>query len=122
MPRTCGSVACDSSTIMRKSSGKKSMSVYGGSPALRPLNQHADLAARESDGVACVLKVAEPQQQIITLDDVVFDQANHHTFVIARRTEAVNARHAGDDDDVLAAHERAGRGETQPVDVFVDEG
>jgi len=39
MPRTCGNVTCDSSTIMRKSSGKKSINVYGGSPGLRLLNQ-----------------------------------------------------------------------------------
>ena len=49
-------------------------------------------------------------------------QADHHALVIAGRTQAVDARHAGDDDDVLAADQGAGGGQAQAVDVLVDEG
>ena len=51
---------------------------------------------------------------------MAFGQENHHALIVGRRTKAVNARHAGDDDDVLTADERGGGGETQAVDGFVD--
>ena len=56
MPRTCGSVTCDSSTIMRKSSGKKSMQRVG---------RLAGLAAAEPAGVVLDAgAVADLQQHL----------------------------------------------------------
>ena len=46
---------------------------------------------------------------------------DHHALVVAGRAEAVDARDAGDDDDVLAADQGAGRGQAQAVEVLVDE-
>ena len=51
-----------------------------------------------------------------------FGEVDHHPLVIARRTQAVDARHAGDDDDIVAADERDGGGQAQAVDVLVDRG
>ena len=53
---------------------------------------------------------------------LALDEVDHHALVVARRTQAVDARHAGDDDDILAADQRAGGGQAQAVDVLVDEG
>ncbi len=49
-------------------------------------------------------------------------QADHHRLVILRRAQAVDARHAGHDDHVAAADQRAGGRQPQPVDLLVDRG
>ena len=68
-----------------------------------------------------ILDVHQAQQQLLAVDGLALDQADHHALVIAGRTQAVDARDAGDDDDVLAADQGAGGGQAQAVDVLVDE-
>src|SRR5262249_41900879 len=45
-----------------------------------------------------------------------------HALVVAGRTEAVDAGDAGDDEDVLAADQGAGGGQSETVEVLVDLG
>jgi hypothetical protein len=47
-------------------------------------------------------------------------QAERHLLVVLQRTDAVDARDRGDDDDVVALHQRARRGVAHPVDLLVD--
>ena len=47
-------------------------------------------------------------------------ERQHHAVVGLRRTEAIDARHAGDDDDVAALEERPRRREAHAVDLVVD--
>ena len=48
-------------------------------------------------------------------------ERHQQAVVRLRRSEAVDARHAGDDDDVAALEERAGRRQPQPIDLLVDD-
>ena len=49
-----------------------------------------------------------------------FVQRDHLLAVLHRIAEAVDCRHRGDDDDVLALHQARRRAQPQPVDVLVD--
>ena len=75
----------------------------------------------ESGVVAVVLNVDELQEQLVALDRVALFEVDHHPLVIGRRPQAVNARDASDDDDVLTAHECGRGGQAQAVDIVVDE-
>src|SRR5262249_11060266 len=86
-----------------------------GGPDLNDVAADAELAALEGNVVALILDVHQAQQQLVAVDGLTLDDADHHGLVIAGRTEAVDARDAGDNDDVLAADESAGRGEAEAV-------
>src|SRR5262249_11079750 len=92
-----------------------------GGPDLDHVAADAELAALECRVVALVLDVHELEQELVAVEDLALDDADHHGLVVAGRAQAVDARDAGDDDDVLAADEGAGGGEAKAVDVLVDE-
>ena len=62
------------------------------------------------------------KRKSVAVHRLALDEVDHHALVVAGRAEAVDARHARDDDDVLPADEGAGGGEAEAVDVLVDEG
>ena len=66
---------------------------------------HAKLPRLELDVAALVLDVDQLAEHLVAVDHLAELQAHHHGAVIFRRAQAVDARHAGDDDDVAAAHQ-----------------
>ncbi len=58
----------------------------------------------------------------VAIDLLAHRQPDHHRPVVFRRAQAVDARHAGHDDHVAAAHQGAGGGQPQAVDLLVDRG
>ena len=80
----------------------------------------AKLRTREFVVVAFVVNVDQLEQQFVSIDLVPDLQRDHHVEIVFRRTQTVNATHAGDDDDVSTTDERACRQQPQPVDLFVD--
>ena len=72
---------------------------------------HPEFAARWFDVIAVVLDVDEFQQQSIPVDFPADGKRDHHFQVILRRSQTVNATHAGDHDDIPAADQGARRQE-----------
>ena len=79
---------------------------FVGRPELDAIAPHAKLAAGEFHVVALVLHVDQLPQHLVAVDLHPAPQADHHRLVIHRRAQAVNARHAGDDDHVAATDQR----------------
>ena len=77
-------------------------------------------AAGEFVVVALVLDFHQLAQDLIAIDPLPPLERQHHAVIGLRRAEAIDARHAGDDDDVAAFEERPGRGETHAIDLLVD--
>ncbi len=77
-------------------------------------------AAPELDVIALVLDVDELAEDLLPVDPLPHLERNRHPVVGLRRTQAVDARHAGDDDDVTALEQRPGGREPQAVDLVVD--
>ena len=94
--------------------------VLGGRPDLDRVAAHAELAARRLEVVARVLDVDQLAQHLVAVDRLADLQEHHLLEVVLGRTEAVDAAHAGDDDDVAAQEERGRRRVAQPVDLVVD--
>ena len=80
----------------------------------------AERAAAEIVVVALVLNLDQLAQDLFAGDALSALERQQHAVVGLRRSEAVDARHAGDDDDVAAFEERPGRGQAHAVDLFVD--
>ena len=83
---------------------------------------HAERAAAELDVVALVLNLDQLAQDVVALDALPLLQRQHHAVVGLGRAQAVDARHAGDDDDVAALEERPRGRQAHPVDLVVDRG
>ena len=81
---------------------------------------HAEVAARELVIVALVLNLDQLAQDLIAIDALPFFERQHQAVVRIRRAEAVDARHAGDDDDVAALEERPRRRQPHAIDLVVD--
>ena len=81
---------------------------------------HPEGAARELVIVALVLDFDELAQDLIAIDALPFLERQHQAVIRLRRTQAVNARHAGDDDDVAALEERPGGRQPHAIDLVVD--
>ena len=81
---------------------------------------HPELAAREVDVVALVLHVDEAADERVAPHVLADLQRNHRLQVLLGRTEAVDAGHGGDHDDVAPAQERVRRGVPQALDLGVD--
>ena len=96
--------------------------LFVGRPQLDAVAAHAKLAAGELDVVALVLHVDQLHQHLVAIDHHPAAKADHHRLVVVGRAQAVDARHAGHDDHVLAAHQRAGGGQPQAVDLLIDRG
>ena len=83
---------------------------------------HAEFPAFERDVVSLVLDRNELLEQAVARQRHAAGQPDDHRPVIVRRAEAVDARHAGHHDHVLAAHQRARRRQSEAVDLLVDRG
>jgi len=83
---------------------------------------HAELARLEGDVVAVVLDVHQAREDLVPVHRLAQAQADHHRAVVLGRAQPVDARDAGHDDHVAAAHQRAGGRQAEPVDLLVDRG
>ena len=80
--------------------------VFVGRPDLERVAAHAELAARELVVVARVVNVDQLAQRLIAIDLRCDLQQHYLVEVFVGRTEAEDAAHAGDDDDVAAQEQR----------------
>ena len=80
----------------------------------------AERAAAELRVVALVLDLDELPQNLVAVDALSPLERQQHAVVRLRRAEAVDARHAGDDDDVAPLEQRARRRQPHAVDLVVD--
>src|SRR5262245_28512907 len=80
----------------------------------------AERAAVEIVIVALVLDLDQLAQNLLTLDPLAALERQQHAVVRLRRAEAVDARHAGDDDHVAPLEERSGRRQPHAIDLVVD--
>ncbi len=80
----------------------------------------AEDAAVEVVVVALVLNLDELSQNLVAIDPLPALERQHHPVVGLGRSQPVDARDAGHDDDVPALEERPRRREPHPVDLVVD--
>ena len=83
---------------------------------------HPEIAAPQNHVVAPVLKLHQLAQKLGPVDPLARLQGHDHLRIGLERADAVDARHRGDDDDVLALEQRPGGGVTHAVDLLVDRG
>ena len=81
---------------------------------------HAEGAAAELVIVALVLDLDQLAQDLVALHPLPALERQEHAVVRLRRTKAVDARHAGDDDDVAALEERSRGRQPHAIDLVVD--
>ncbi len=82
---------------------------------------HAEVASLEIIVPAGKLHLDKAAQDIIAPDLLAFFQEEEHAVISFRRTQAVDAGDAGDDDAVTPFEERTGRGVSQAVNLVIDE-
>ena len=80
----------------------------------------AEHAAAEVVVVALVLDLDQLAEDLLAVDALPALERQHHPVVRLRRAEAVDARDAGDDDDVAALEQRARRRQPHAIDLVVD--
>ena len=81
---------------------------------------HAERAASKGHVVTHVLHGDEAPQESVTVDDHTAFQLDHAGHVLFGGTEAVDARHGGDDDGVSPREQRVGRAVAQALDLVID--
>ncbi len=81
---------------------------------------NAEPPARELEIVALVLHFDQTREEVFPGQELPLRHGTDHVLVVLGRAQAVDARDAGDDDDVAAGEERAGGGEAQALDLLVD--
>ena len=81
---------------------------------------HAERPAAEVVVVSLVLDLDELAEDLVAPDRLPALERQHHAVIRLGRPEAVDARHAGDDDDVAALEERPGGRQPHAVDLLVD--
>jgi hypothetical protein len=81
---------------------------------------HAKGRAGEIHLVAGVLQVGQAPQQRALVELVAAVDVQHHLQIGFRAAQAIDARHRGDDDGVLALQQGLGRGQAHLLDVVVD--
>src|SRR3569623_465444 len=86
------------------------------------LAAHAIGRAPQFDVVAGVLQLGEAAQHVALVHHVTARQVQHHAVIGLGITEAVDAGHGRDDDDVAPLHQRLGSREPHLLDVLVDRG
>jgi hypothetical protein len=96
-------------------------------PLLFVGRKHLDDVAADAEGaaaeiviVALVLDFDELAQDLFPLDPLSPLERQQHPVIGFRRSQAVDARHAGDDDDIASLEERSGRRQTHAIDLVVD--
>ncbi len=80
----------------------------------------AEVAARELVIVAFVLDFHQLAEDLVAIDPLPLLERHDQAVVGVRRAEAVDARHAGDDDHVAALEQRARRRQPHAIDLLVD--
>ena len=80
----------------------------------------AERAAAEVVVVALVLDLDQLAEDLLAADPLAALERQQHAVVRLGRAEAVDARHAGDDDDVAALEERPRGRQPHAVDLVVD--
>jgi hypothetical protein len=93
-----------------------------GRPQLDRVAAHAEGAAHEIRIIAPVLQRHKVGHELALLDPIAALQAEGHRGVRLDRADTVDAGHAGDDDHVVALHQRACRRMPHAVDLLVDGG
>ena len=93
-----------------------------GGPNVDRVAADAEPAPLQGQVAALVVDRDQFLEQLFPRQGHARGEADDHRPVVVGRTEAVNARHAGDDDDVAPTHQGAGGGQPQPVDLLVDGG
>jgi hypothetical protein len=81
---------------------------------------HPEGAALEVHVVALVLLRHQVGQKLALVDAVADRHLEGHGGVGLHRADTVDARHRGDDDDVVALQQRPGGRVAHPVDLLVD--
>ena len=81
---------------------------------------HAKLAARQLEIVALVLHLTQPGEKVLPRQELPPGHRADHVRVVLRRAQAVDARDAGDDEDVPAREQRRAGGEAQALDLLID--
>ncbi len=81
---------------------------------------HPERAAREIAGGALVLRGDQVGDQLALVDAVLLLDGEGHRRIGLDRADAVDARHGGDDDDVVAFQQGARRRVPHAVDLLVD--
>ena len=114
-----GSNEISSSTSSPKSS-MRSADVLVRRLDLDDVAAHAEDAAVELVVVALVLDLDQLAQDLLAIDPLAALERQHHPVVRLGRAQAVDARHAGDDDDVAALEQRARRRQPHAIDLVVD--
>ena len=82
----------------------------------------AEGAAAELDVVALVLDLDQLAQDLVAADALAALEGQRHAVVGLGRAEAVDARHAGHDQDVAALEQRPRRRQPHAVDLVVGRG
>ncbi len=83
---------------------------------------HAEAAAVEIAGRPFVLQRHQVGDQLALVDALALLERERHRRVGLDRADTVDARHRGDDDDVVALQQRARGGVAHAVDLLVDRG
>ena len=81
---------------------------------------HPKGATLEGDVVAVVLDLHERPKDVVAIHALALRDRDHLLAIGHRVAETVDGADRGDDDDVVALHERRGRAQAQPIDVLVD--
>ena len=81
---------------------------------------HAERAAHEIDVLALVLLGDEVGEQRPLVEPVADRHLERHRRIGLDRADTVDARHRGDDDDIVALEQRARRRMAHAVDLLVD--
>ena len=115
-----GSNETSSSISSPKNPMRRPTSSYDGID-LDDVAADAEGAARELVVVPLVLNLDQLPQHLVALHRRAALERHHEAVVGLRRPEAVDARHAGHDDDVAALEQRARRRQPQPIDLVVDD-
>ncbi len=87
---------------------------------LDDVSAHAKRAATELGVVALVLNLHQLAEHLLAADPLPALERQQHAVIGFGRAEAVDARHAGDDDDIAALEQRPRRGQPHAVDFVVD--
>ena len=93
-----------------------------GGPDLQRIAPHPEGAPREGHVIAAVLLGHKVGDHLALVVGLARHQVLGHRPVGLDRTDAVDARHRGDDNDVVALQQGPGGGVAHPVDLLVDLG
>ena len=91
-----------------------------GGPDVDRVATHPEFPALKRHVTALVVDRDQLLEQLFARQCHAAGEPDHHRLVVFRRTEAVDARDAGHHDHITPAHQSAGGGQPQPIDLLVD--